>query len=608
MKKIAISLVALMATTTSLAAPAVNLMQVYSQAVKSDPTFKQAESTWRSAKEGLPIAIAAYLPTLSGTADYSYDWQNVSPTVSNTTTANGHSRSDGYGLTLTQPIFNWAFWKGIKDANYTVKAATATYNAAIQDLMQRTVTAYINVLAASDKLRYTLARKRAVYRQLETARQKFKVGLIAITGVYDAQSVYDQAAADEIADRNSLNDRLEELREITGQHYRVLYGLGHRVPLLRPKPNNINSWVHTADQQNYTLKSQENTVLAAKENIGEQFAGHLPTLDFSGSYTGDFTFDQEDGAADTRTKQSSFEFALNVPIFQGGLISAQTKQAEYDYLTASGALEEQHRSVVSNTRQSFLGVISGISQIKADIQTIKSSQNALKATEAGYVVGTRTMVDVLNDLSTLYQNQQKYADDQYAYINSIVSLKEQAGTLSVKDLEQINSWFKKRIVLSLPKEALVKANKKSTTYKVKKLPAPKNSSLHNKQKPPKKMAKQAKPEVKKPVQQAQLEALEPPRATQTAATAAGAETDLTTTVTKDRLYAVQFYATHSRLDALNFIKRQPRKFASNMRIEQIDDWYKVIYGNYADHMDASAALRNLPASLKTNRPWVVRAR
>lgn len=434
----------------SLSAKADSLIEVYHQALLNDPVYAQAESTWHSEQMNLPIARAGYLTQLGFTAQGSRNYQATKPVTSQFTN-NGYTWQYGYSLSLTQPIFDLVAWNDIKSASATVKAATATYLAAEQSLMQRTAQAYFNVMQASDQLRYIVANKKAVYEQLVTSEQKFKVGLIAITDVYDARSQYDQVVAQEIAAQNNLNIQLENLRAITGQHYQKLNGLGEKLPLLKPQPANIDQWVTVANAQNYQLKAQNYAVMAAMDNVKKIAAGNYPTLDLTSNYSKDYTdegaVNSINSASSISNEQADLGLSLSYNVIQGGLVIAQAKQARYDYVTASGKLEEVHRNVVNQTRSSFFSVLSGISQIKADRQRIISARNALSATEAGFKVGTRTMVDVLNDLSTLYQAQQQYADDQYTYLSSLIDLKVAAGTLNVSDLAQISGWLSRAVVL-----------------------------------------------------------------------------------------------------------------------------------------------------------------
>lgn len=417
-----------------------DLMQIYGQAVQSDPIFAQAQSTWQSQKMNLPIAEAGYLPQVSITANTSRNYAHYSPNL--TSYPGSYTWQYGYTLTATQPIFNFAAWAQIKGASASVKAATATYLAAQQSLMQRTATAYFNVLQAYDLLRYTVANKRAVWQQFVSSREQFRVGLIAVTDEYDARSRYDQVVAQQIAAQNSLNIQLEKLRAITGHAYVSLKGLG-KLPLLSPQPNNIDTWVHIADHQNYGLKAQNYNVIAAMEAIKQRAAGGYPTLGLTGGVGETHAVGNP---PDTATDTANLGLALTYNPIQGGSVIASTEQARYNYVTASGLLEQTYRQVVDQARSSFLSVLSNISQIKADKQSIVSSHNALDATEAGFKVGTRTMIDVLSALTTLYQAQKQYANDQYFYINNLIALKTAAGTLSVADLSEINTWLGKPVV------------------------------------------------------------------------------------------------------------------------------------------------------------------
>ena len=427
-----------------------NLLQVYSQAAKSDPVFSQAIANWQATKMNLPIARAGYLPQVTVGANGGPGFTNTGSLFFGGGTPISNFQY-GYTLSLSQPIFNFVVWNQIKGANAQVKAATATYLAAQQSLMQRTVQAYLNVLQAYDQLRYTIANKKAVKEQLVTAREQFRVGLIAITNQYDAQANYDQVVAQQITAQNNLNTQLEALRQLTGHYYGSLSGLNKQLPLIRPKPNDVDKWVSVAETQNYSLQAQNYTVQAAMDTIKQKAASGYPSLALNASYAGgNNTLSLNNTNAGSLGSNATFTsgnigLGLSYQPIQGGLVDASVRQARYQYAAASGLLEQTHRSVVYQTRSSFLSVLSNTSQIKADRQTITSSRNALAATEAGLKVGTRTMVDVLSAMTALYQSEQQYANDQYAYMNNFISLKAAAGTLSVADLELVNSWLTKSV-------------------------------------------------------------------------------------------------------------------------------------------------------------------
>lgn len=422
---------------------AADLIDVYRDALRNDPVFKAATTTYYSSKEALPQARAALLPQLLGTGTLTRNRQNNGA-------ANAASGAAGtqvftqhnFTAQLSQTIFNYANWIRVKTAAASVKQAQATFNASAQELIIRVADAYFNVLQAKDNLRFTQSELRANERQLEQARQRFKVGLDAITSVYNAQAAYDAVAAQKIADENEVANRREALREITGELYRNLSGLRGKLPLVRPVPNDQEAWVSVATRQNYVLLAARYAAVAARENIKVNAAGNFPTADFTSSYNDTGNTRPFPATSDTTT--ANLGVSLNFPVFQGGLVLSQTRQAKYDYQTASYQMDSTYRSTSVTTRQTFNSVVAGISKIKADRQAVKSAQSSLDSSEAAFKVGTRTIVDVLDDQKNLYDAQRTLAIDQYTYIRDILTLKQAAGTLSVSDLEHINSWLATR--------------------------------------------------------------------------------------------------------------------------------------------------------------------
>ena len=483
-------------TSTSLPSYATTLTTAYSQALRSDPTFQKARADWETAKADLPITRAAYLTSIAVTGNAKRQYSRS--TSNSVLTMKGYNNLYGYALTLTQPIFNMPAWEAIRGANATVKSATATYASAAQNLMQRLSKAYITVLKAQEQLRYTLAQKRAVKQQLEETEAQFKVGVKAATDVYNARSVYDQARSTAIANRNELNDAVELLYEITGIHYRRLEGIKDKVPLVNPVPNDINAWMDVAQQQNYALIAENYAVIAARIAIKQASDGWLPQLNFEASDSTSYV-----GRLRITPRSSShaavYGLSLNFPLLQGGLTMANTQQSRFKYLSACSQREATYRKMMSQTRQSFLGVISGINKIKADTLSVASARKSLEATKMGYTIGTRTMVDILNSITTLYQNQQQLANDQYQYITDMIDLKYNAGILKVDDLKQVSAWMTEDFKLKLSSAAL-----QSRTHRIQ------LSAV----KPPHKAQKLLPPmAVKKPRMTAKVSALPQPRST-----------------------------------------------------------------------------------------------
>ncbi|MBA3535377.1 MAG: TolC family outer membrane protein [Tatlockia sp.] len=452
---------------------ATDLLDIYQQALENDPIFKQAYSRYMSSTESVPIARAALLPQLTVKSYVNRTQQSV---VSNFSPLSTSYNSEQLQVNASQAIFNYKAWAQVQQAKASVKAAQAKFNDSAQNLILRTATAYFQVLFAKDTLNFAEAKKRANKRQFDQAEQRFKVGLDAITSVYEAKAAYDQSVALVISARNNQINQSENLRKLTNHVYEHVAPLRNsRIPLIKPEPNNVNEWVNTGLRQNYKLFAAKFGLMAARETIKAQAAGSWPTFALQGNTTQ--TYNQANIAADNPNafyipqKQitSNIGIAMNFPAYQGGLVMAQTRQAQFDYQTTSEQLEQIYRDVEVNSRIAFNTIIDGISKVKADRQTIISQQNSLESTEAQFQVGTRTMVDVVNAQQKLFEAQQQLANDQYNLINSILNLKYLAGTLNVNDLEEINAWLATTRISSFPppKRALIKrvAVKKKAPFK-----------------------------------------------------------------------------------------------------------------------------------------------
>jgi outer membrane protein len=431
---------------------AANLIDAYCQALKCDPTFKAAQANLLANKENIPINRAALLPNVNFKANTYREWGYIQSAISILSStiipSSAHSHMGtfydthaDYALTITQPLFNYTNWARLKQAKASVKQAEASFCASAQDLMIRVSQAYFDVLKANADLFYTQEQEKAVARQLSENQERFKAGVLPITGVYEAQANYDIIAAQEVNDRYYLATKVEALRQITNRLYASLQGLNNYLPLVAPNPKDINAWVCTAEQQNYELLSARYAALAALQNIKVQFGGHLPVINATGQYSD--TYDSNFyGLGRLHVKLAEAGLSFNMPIYQGGLINAETKQANYQYQTTIQQQEYTHRKVVAQTRTTFLGVFSGIALVYADKQAVRSNQVSLNATIDGYKAGTRTILDVLNQQAQLYNSLKNYVKDQYGYVFETLLLKQAAGTLCVMDLQRVNSWLR----------------------------------------------------------------------------------------------------------------------------------------------------------------------
>jgi outer membrane protein len=440
-----------LAATMSISAQAADLVEVFQQAYVNDPSFQNALATFQANQENIPIARSSLLPQITSTANSLYNHavskmpaSPLAQTISNLTGVPFQQvynyNSNQYQLNVSQTVFNYEQWVTLIQAKDGVKAANATFNAAYQGLMATVAQAYFNVLDAEDNLRFIEAQKAAIYRQLDQVEQQFKVGLVAITGVYQAQAAYDNVVAQEIEAQNRIVNRREDLRAITGRYYDHLAALSSDVPLVSPEPSNVEQWVDMSVQQNWALVAARYSAKAARDQINIERAGHLPVLDAVAT-TGETRSGNSPFTGQQDIYANSIGLELTLPIYQGGLVTAQTKQATYEWQAAVDNQELAYRTAVNDTRQEFNNVIAGISKIKADKQAIISNKASLESTFEAYKVGTQTMLDVLQSQQTLYNTLHVFASDQYAYIDALVALKEAAGTLNVNDLQIINAWL-----------------------------------------------------------------------------------------------------------------------------------------------------------------------
>jgi outer membrane protein len=450
------SVAACIALVVATAASAKDLLGVYHDAVLYDAQIRQADATRKAAREANPQAWAELLPQISGS--YAFTREKIEQSAVEAFPGPGgavlpaqfgtseYASNHGYQLQLQQSLFNWAYWAGVSKAKKQVGQAEADYRAAQENLIQRTAQAYFNVLSAQDTLDAQAASLEAISRQLDQANKRFEVGLIAITDVQEAKAARDTAAAAVIAGKRTLATAGDQLSEITGQKYDSLSKPGDDMPLNTPEPASEDRWVTVSLDQNVSLLSSRLQADIARENVRIAFGGHLPTLDLQASKSrtlsdANETFAGSPFGVNTTVNDRQYSLQITVPIFSGGLTQSKVRQAQYQWIAAKEGVVQSSRATERQARDAYLGVISGIARVQALRQALESSQTALKATEAGYEVGTRTAVDVLNSRRTLVQAQTDYAVSRYDYIISVVQLRLAAGNLAKNDVTEINKWL-----------------------------------------------------------------------------------------------------------------------------------------------------------------------
>jgi len=438
MQRVAVTLFASTALLLgSSAIHAEDLLEIYHDAQKSDPQLLAAEASNQAAQEVRSQSRSALLPQINLTADYTHHETDVLDSASGVTGTSDYD-TNGYSVNLVQSIYHHEYYVQLRQADANIAKANAEYEGAKQGLILRAADAYFNVLAAQDSLATAEATKRAIEQQLRQTQQRFDVGLSAITDVHEAQAAYDSAVAAVIAAQSQLDTTRENLREIIGRAPVELATLKEDMPLMPPEPTDITKWVETAQKQNLSLLASEASTRAAEEEIYKRRAGHYPTLDLVASHS---YADNMDAPSGSEYTDNRIGVQLNVPIYSGGLTTAQTREARALYTQAQEGLEQQRRATVRETRSAYLGVTTGISQVEARKQALASAQTALEATQAGFEVGTRTIVDVLNAQRERYTAQSEYLRTRYDYLLATLRLKQAAGSLSEADIAQINNWL-----------------------------------------------------------------------------------------------------------------------------------------------------------------------
>jgi outer membrane protein len=424
---------------------AVDLVGVHDLAVKSDPRLQAAAHRSEATAENKAIARANLLPQIGagGTwtrGDSETDIPGFSQTIESDTD------TDSYGVELRQSLYRQANYELLDVARGQIDQAEAIYQIAYQDFLLRVAENYFLVLTLTDGVTFAEAEEKAFQRQFEQAEQRFEVGLTAVTDVHEARATYDNARARAIVARNDLEDAKEALRELTGQYFAEYDPLQEVLPLVEPDPNSADAWVNIALQNNPSVLSSRAAVEVADANMRLARSGHYPTLDLTGSYnqfgnnkytyTDPITGAQRNGALEAEDTQ--LQLTLTVPFYQGGRVSAQTRQARY-LLDATGQdLDDVQRGVVRQTQTAYRAVIAGIQEVEAFQQASISAESALEATQAGFEVGTRTIVDVLIAEQRRYQAQRDNSVARHAYIIRHLRLKSVAGLLGAEDLRVVN--------------------------------------------------------------------------------------------------------------------------------------------------------------------------
>lgn len=421
-----------------LASPlfAADLMQVYRDAQDNDPTFAAARATLDAGQEKMPQARAGLLPslTLSGNTVWNENeiTQHGGPTI-----AKPHYNSNGYQLTLTQPLFRWQNWVSYDQSKLQVAQAEANFVQARQDLILRVSQAYFDAIYAVENLKAVQANKTAIAQQLESARKNFEVGTATITDTHEAQARYDLAVAQEIAAESDVEIRQHALEAIIGKTPGPLATPRKDAVLTTPQPNDMNQWVTAAEKDNISVQIQQAAADIAAREVDKQRAGHYPTIDLVANQGYSKSFAATYGLADTDYRNIGVQ--VNIPLYQGGLTVSRQREAAANRMAAQSGLDAARRGAALSARQYYLGVSNGLAQVKALKAALVSSQSALESNKLGYEVGVRINIDVLNAENQVYVTRRDLAKATLDTLISQLRLKASTGALGEDDVAQINA-------------------------------------------------------------------------------------------------------------------------------------------------------------------------
>jgi len=452
-KTLSTLIIAIASALTANAAQADDLLSVYQQALLNDTIVLKAQAQSEIVKEDIIQARAALLPQISAQGNISINERESqqSQFLSDSSIAffdvTSNTDSTSFGANLNMQLYHHDTWLRLGTAEKSAHQSDLSYQVAKQDLIVRVTQAYFNVLKAKDDLVFAQAEKAAIARQLEQTKQRFSVGLTAITDVYEAQAQFDNAVTEEIRAENAIFSAEESLRVITNVYPRNIHVLNTaRFSTTTPSPNSADAWQKASEAKNLELIAAKVGIDIAKDNIRTARSGHYPTLDLSGQWGRGKSQTSVDAQGISQDFDETPFFdsysvgvTLNVPLYSGGAIESSVRQAQKRFVLTNQDLMQTHRNVVRTTRNAYNTVVATISGIKAFEQSVLSAEKALEATEAGFEVGTRTIVDVLDSTRNLYNAKRNLSSTRYAYIQNVLLLKRAGGSITDDDITAINS-------------------------------------------------------------------------------------------------------------------------------------------------------------------------
>lgn len=410
-----------------------NLLEIYELALQNDPVLKQAHASQLAVGESRNQSIANFLPDLSAVGN-----SNMNRLSNKRATYQGLGvqkyNDNNILLSLSQPLFHWEHWVQLNQSDNQVAQAEANYQAELQKLMIRVAEAYFSVLSTEDDLGFIRSEKQALARQLEQAKQRYAIGLIDVSESHQAQAAFDIVVADEIEAVNKIENQKSALIEIIGMQDIALDTLGENIPLNRPEPDDLKAWLDSAEVGNLAVISAFNQMEIARKAIELERSGHFPQLDLVASL-GEYDTTSRFGL---KGSNETVGVRLNVPLFHGGEVNSKVQQASYRYEEAKEKLTSAKRAVTRQVSDAYRGIITSISRVAALKSAVSSSEVAVQETAAGFEVGVRAFVEVLDEQKNLFRAKRNYSRARYDYLLNGIRLKQASSNLDQDDIKSIN--------------------------------------------------------------------------------------------------------------------------------------------------------------------------
>ncbi|MBZ5488107.1 TolC family outer membrane protein [Halomonas aquamarina] len=447
-------LLAVLAASVALPAQAADLVTITRDALGNNASLNAARAQYSGVEAARDVARGQLLPQVNASGNVVHNRQYESQTsaravpvpptgAGNAGAGVGGGSDDNFNsgslsLEATQVLFNAVTRQEVTQAERQIDQQVYLLAATEQQLLIDVASAYFDILRANEVLEARQAQERAIGRQLEQASEQFEVGLIAITEVEEARASFDQSRADRIAAESNLQVAFEVLEQLTGQRYANIESLGDSMPVALPSPSTRDYWVEQAIQRNPQVLAQQAGIEISRVGVDIARAGQMPTFQAFANYQ---YADSDNDYLTGHDSSSQVGISANLPIYTGGSTSARIRQGTYQLESTQYEFESQRRTTIQQVRSLYTQVSNNVETVEARQQAIVSTQSALEATRAGYEVGTRNIVDVLNAEQNYYNAIANYAESRYDYVVNLLSLRQQAGLLDVPAIEEVNGWL-----------------------------------------------------------------------------------------------------------------------------------------------------------------------